>query len=67
MAPVLPVLTPEPVGVGTSGDKAGGDTASILLAIAIPMHNHNLVVSNFRYSGFGAGFVIRSKDQFRTY
>ena len=24
--PVLPVLAPEPVGVGTGGDKAGGDT-----------------------------------------
>jgi hypothetical protein len=67
VAPVLPMLVPEPVGVGTGGDKARGDTASILLAFAIPLHHHNLVVSNFRQSGIKAGFVIRSRVRVWTY
>lgn len=64
---MLPMLVPEPVGVGTGGDEAGGDTTSILLAIAIPTHHHNIVNSNFRWSGFQDRFVIRSRVRIWTY
>lgn len=67
VVPVLPMLVPEPVGVGTGGDEAGGDTTSILLAIAIPTQHHDLVNFNFRCSGFEDRFVIRSRVRIRTY
>lgn len=33
MVPVVPVLVPEPVGVGTGQGEGGDDAASILLAL----------------------------------
>ena len=59
VAPVLPMLIPEPVGIGASEDEAGSNTASILLAsfhhnhsLGIVLQDHPIVRNRRRYRKF---------------
>jgi hypothetical protein len=59
VAPVLPMLIPEPVGIGTCEDEAGSNTASFLLAsfhdnhsLGIILQDHPIVRNRRRYRKF---------------
>lgn len=49
MAPVVPVLVPQVVGVGTGSSQSGNDAAVILLAV---LPNHVLNVAHARVAGY---------------
>lgn len=46
MVPVLPVLVPKPVGVGTGEEQAGSDSASDLLASSLSMPSPDVAIQD---------------------
>lgn len=58
VAPVLPMLRPQPVGVGTRKSHARNNTASFLLALC-----HHVCHMPAKFSRFGRFRVIRSSSK----